>query len=275
MAAKKKNKRPNASMGAAAAIDNDCDNTDVCDNAEANTDTEGECEDDSLERTDTQNKAELEIEPEAELDEGLDIENEAELASGGGAEGETKGSAKVKYAKESFGGKQKRKGNTTAQDAPEQIILTSDEFNQVKQRLEKLTDERDDAVRQAQRLQAEFDNYRKRNSSLAAECREDGVRDTVKQLLPVLDSFERALANADDTPFTQGVKNISRQLNDALSKCGLEEIDAEGKFDPNLHDAVLQDFVEGTESGVITAVLQKGYRVKGKIIRHTMVKVNA
>ncbi len=161
------------------------------------------------------------------------------------------------------------------QDLPDEITLSKDEFMAVRERLKKLELERDDAVKQAQRLQAEFENYRKRNVSLAAECRDDGVRDTVKQLLPVLDNFDRALDSAEDTPFVQGIRNIARQMDDTLKKCGLEEIEANGKFDPNLHDAVMQDSVEDAESGDITAVLQKGYRVKGKIVRHTMVKVNS
>ena len=166
-------------------------------------------------------------------------------------------------------------GNTEAvDDLPAEIVLTSDEFKAVKERIDKLEADKADAVHQAQRLQAEFDNYRKRNASLAADCRDDGVRDIIKQLLPVIDNFERALQNAEDTPFSQGVVIIARQLNELLSKCGLEEIPAEGKFDPTLHDAVMQDNAEGVDSGVITEVLQKGYSVKGRIIRHTMVKVN-
>lgn len=161
-----------------------------------------------------------------------------------------------------------------AEQSYEELTLSAEEVKALKEKLDKLQEDRDDAVKQAQRLQAEFENYRKRNVQIAADSRDDGVRDTVKNLLPVLDNFERALENAPDDAFTAGIRNISRQFADALKKCGAEEIEASGKFDPNLHDAVMKDNIEGMESGDITAVLQKGYRVKGKIVRYAMVKVN-
>ena len=161
------------------------------------------------------------------------------------------------------------------EEQTEEIILTPEQAKLLKAELDKLREEKDDAVRQAQRLQAEFDNYRKRNAQLAADSRDDGVRDVVKQLLPVLDNFDRAMQNAPEgDAFADGIKIIAKQLVDNLAKCGVEEVEAEGQFDPNLHEAVMKDSVEGMESGMITAVFQKGYRVKGKIVRHTMVKVN-
>lgn len=164
-----------------------------------------------------------------------------------------------------------------AETAPEfePMTLTAEEVKALKEKLDKLTEDRDDAVHQAQRLQAEFDNYRKRNAQIAADSRDDGIREAVKNVLPVLDNFERALENApEDDPFVSGVRGIRKQFVDALTKCGAEEIDASGKFDPNLHDAVMKDSTEGAESGDITAVFQKGWRVKGKIVRYAMVKVN-
>ena len=154
------------------------------------------------------------------------------------------------------------------------LTLTAEEVKALKGKLDKLTEDRDDAIKQAQRLQAEFENYRKRNAQIAADSRDDGVRETVKNLLPVLDNFERALENAPDDAFAAGIRNISRQFTDSLKKCGAEELEAAGQFDPNLHDAVMKDSVEGVPSGEITAVLQKGWRVKGKIVRYAMVKVN-
>ena len=165
---------------------------------------------------------------------------------------------------------------TEAEDEPqEDIVLTAEQAKELKAQIDKLREEKEDAVKQAQRLQAEFENYRKRNASLAADSRDDGVRDTVKQLLPVLDNFDRAMENApEDDPFVEGVRKIAKQLVDCLGKCGVEEVEAEGMFDPNLHEAVMKDSTEGVEPGMITQVFQKGYRVKGRIIRHTMVKVN-
>ena len=162
----------------------------------------------------------------------------------------------------------------TAEPEAEGMTLTAEEAKALKAKLDKLSDERDDAIRQAQRLQAEFENYRKRNAQIAADSRDDGIRDTVKNLLPVLDNFDRALENAPDDQFAAGIRNIAKQFVTALEKCGAEELEAKGQFDPNLHDAVMKDNIEGVPSNEITAVLQKGYRVKGKIVRYAMVKVN-
>ncbi len=155
------------------------------------------------------------------------------------------------------------------------VTLTQAEFQEVKTHIETLQKEKDEAVALAQRLQADFDNYRKRNATLRADSFDDGVRDCIKELLPVLDNFDRAIENATgvDEGFLEGVKLVQRTLMDALMKSGLSSIPADGKFDPNLHNAVMQEEAEGHESGDILAVFQKGYEVKGRILRHTMVKV--
>lgn len=163
---------------------------------------------------------------------------------------------------------------TNAEPEAEGFTLTAEEAKALKAKLDKLTEERDDAVRQAQRLQAEFENYRKRNAQIAADSRDDGIREAVKNILPVLDNFDRAMENAPDDQFAAGIRNISKQFVAALEKCGAEELEASGQFDPKLHDAVMKDSVEGVPSNEITAVLQKGWRVKGKIVRYAMVKVN-
>ena len=169
---------------------------------------------------------------------------------------------------------------TPAEDGS--VTLSKEEFEQAKAEIERMRGEieaskknADEAVLDAQRIQAEFATFRKRNQSIRSESIDDGVRETVKALLPVLDNFDRALANSDGSPFAEGMEKINKQLIDCLKKCGMEEVEAEGAFDPNLHEAVMQDTESEAESGTITAVLQRGYRVKGKIIRHTMVKVKA
>jgi len=160
-------------------------------------------------------------------------------------------------------------------EAVDGVKLTREEFDQVKAHIETLQKERDEAVNLAQRLQADFDNYRKRNATLRADSHDDGVRDCIKELLPVLDNFDRALACTEgvEESFLEGMKLVQRTLLDALQKQGMSEVPAEGAFDPNLHNAVLQEPAEGVRSGDILAVLQKGYEVKGRILRHTMVKV--
>ncbi len=162
-----------------------------------------------------------------------------------------------------------------AQPVAENVTLTTEEFNQVKAHIETLQKEKDEAIGLAQRLQADFDNYRKRNATLRADSYDDGVRECIKELIPTLDNFDRALENAIgvEPKFLEGIQLVQRTLLDALHKVGLQEIPAEGQFDPNLHNAVMQEEAQGRKSGEILEVFQKGYEVKGKILRHTMVKV--
>lgn len=172
------------------------------------------------------------------------------------------------------------KSAETAQDeaAPEQgdsVTLTREEFETARDEISKMRKSMQEAIEDAQRIQAEFNNYRKRNASIRSDSFDDGVRETIKSLLPVLDNFERAMLNADDTPFAAGIAQIQKQLIDCLNKSGLEQIETDVPFDPNLHEAVMRDEDGEAESGTITAVLQTGYRVKGRIIRHTMVRVKA
>lgn len=146
------------------------------------------------------------------------------------------------------------------------VTLSKDEFERAKAEIERMNAEietlkksADEAIGDAQRIQAEFNNFRKRNASVRAESYDDGIRETIKNILPVLDNFERALATSDGSPFSKGMEQIQKQLLDCLKKSGLEEIEAEGVFDPNMHDAVMRDEDDSdAESGTITAVLQKG-----------------
>ena len=160
-------------------------------------------------------------------------------------------------------------------EIPENVTLTRDEFIEVKNRIDALQKDKDETIAMAQRLQADFDNYRKRNATIRADSLDEGVRGLVKELLPVLDNFDRALENSEnvDPGWVDGVKLVHKQLLDILQKNGLEEIPAEGAFNADLHNAVMQEEAEVTESGTILAVFQKGYKVKDRIIRHSMVKV--
>lgn len=162
------------------------------------------------------------------------------------------------------------------QEIPESVTFTREEFLKVKERIDALEREKTENVSLLQRLQADFDNYRKRNANISCESMDEGARCIIKALLPVVDDLERALAAApanQDVEWVSGVKLVRTKLVDILGKNGLEEIDAAGRFDPELHNAVLQGEAEGKESGEIVEVLQKGYKVKNRIIRHTMVKV--
>ena len=141
--------------------------------------------------------------------------------------------------------------------------------------IESLQKEKEETVALLQRNQADFDNYRRRNATVRTDSLEEGRRECIKSLLPVLDNFDRAMENdsAEDSSWREGVKLVHRQLLETLQKMGMSEIDTSGKFDPNIHEAVMQEAVEGMESGAIIAVFQKGYRVGDRIIRHSMVKV--
>jgi len=158
---------------------------------------------------------------------------------------------------------------------PESYTLTAEEFEAAKAHIEALQKEKDETVQLLQRIQADFDNFRRRNASVRRDAYEEGKRDSIKELLPVLDSFERAAESAgeDESGMKEGVALVQRQLLDALKKLGLCAIEAEGQFDPNEHEAVMSEKAEGKKSGEILQVLQKGYRVGDKIIRHCMVKV--
>ena len=146
-----------------------------------------------------------------------------------------------------------------------------------KDELQSAKDQAEEYLNLAQRVQADFENYRRRTKATRAEAYEDGARDFIKQLLPVVDNLERAIAqeSADESLMT-GVKLVYKQLTEALEKRGVQVIDRPGeKFDPNLENAVLQGAPDEGEPGAVCAVLQKGYKMGDQVIRHAMVKVVA
>ena len=157
----------------------------------------------------------------------------------------------------------------------ESYTLTAEEFAAAKAHIEAITKEKDETVTLLQRIQADFDNFRRRNASIRLDSYEEGKRDTVKELLPALDNLERALdaIPAENASLREGIAMVQRQMLDSLKKLGLEEIENDCKFDPNKHEAVMREKVDGKESGEIVVVFQKGYRMGDRVIRHCMVKV--
>jgi molecular chaperone GrpE len=126
----------------------------------------------------------------------------------------------------------------------------------------------------AQRVQADFENYRKRVLREQTSLVERASEGLVEQLLPVLDSFELALASLDDADHkvSKGVELVHAELLGVLEKAGLERIDALGKpFDPNEHEAVAQEDGEGEP--VVFDILRQGYRLKGRVLRPAAVRV--
>lgn len=127
--------------------------------------------------------------------------------------------------------------------------------------------------------QAELINYRKRKDEETSNMLKYANMDLIVELLPVLDNFERALNMKsefkDFDKYTEGYKLLYNHLVDTLKKFGVEEIPALGlEFDPNLHEAVMIDSDEEKENDIILEVFNKGYMLKGRVIRPSKVKVN-
>ncbi len=123
---------------------------------------------------------------------------------------------------------------------------------------------------------AEFENFRKRTNSEKLGMYNNGVRDTVEKILPVLDNFERAVNMSEDKESStyKGIEMILKQFIEVLQSMGVEEIPAEGEpFDPNVHAAVMHIDDEGCDDNVVVEVFQKGYKHGDKVIRPSMVKV--
>ncbi|WP_018702495.1 nucleotide exchange factor GrpE [Anaeromusa acidaminophila] len=144
----------------------------------------------------------------------------------------------------------------------------------VQEEKERLLAEAEDRYK---RLYADFDNFRRRSRQEKEELSNVVAQNLILELLPVLDNFERALSSLSEEEAAgigSGVSMIYRQLFGALEKAGLSVVEAEGKeFDPQYHEAVLRVEDADQAEGTIVQELQKGYSVKGKVIRPSMVKV--
>lgn len=123
------------------------------------------------------------------------------------------------------------------------------------------------------RLQADFENYKKRNKETARVMYEEGVADVIEGILPTLDNLEMAIISQKDESFKQGLELVKKAFLDALAKYGVEEIEALGKeFDPNVHEAVMNR-EDPDNAGKVVDVLKKGYIRNGKVLRHPLVVV--
>jgi molecular chaperone GrpE len=151
-----------------------------------------------------------------------------------------------------------------------------DDAAQIVADIDALQRERDDLLGTSQRLQADFENYRKRVLREQTALVERATEGLVEQLLPVLDSFELALANlnsdTDVESLRKGVELVYAELIGVLERSGLEPIAALGEpFDPNVHEAVMQD--DGAGEPRVGGVLRTGWKLKGRVLRPAMVKV--
>ena len=154
--------------------------------------------------------------------------------------------------------------------------LGEDEAAQLLADIESMQRERDDLLDTTKRLQADFENYRKRVLREQTALVERASESIVEQLLPVLDSFELALANlegdSDSDRVRKGIELVYAELIGVLERAGLEPIAALGApFDPNEHEAVLQE--DGDGEPHVGDVLRAGWKLKGRVLRPAMVKV--
>lgn len=125
------------------------------------------------------------------------------------------------------------------------------------------------------RLQADFDNYRKRTADQLSKTKEDGIAEAMTKVIPTLDVIGRALSMITDEKVAEGVQMIERQLLGVLTEFGVSEIPSLGKeFDPELHNAILQVKADKPDTeGRVIEVFQKGYSMGDRILRHSVVKV--
>lgn len=142
--------------------------------------------------------------------------------------------------------------------------------------LDKLRSERGIYLDRLARLQAEFDNFRKRSAREQQEFREYALADALKQFLPIHDSLDRAIKteNAEAGDFRAGIELIDRQFHDVLARLGVEPIEAAGQpFDPNRHQAVQMVESNDVSDNHVLDEMQRGYRLKDRLLRPAMVRV--
>ena len=157
----------------------------------------------------------------------------------------------------------------------EAAAAEADKTAELQQKIEALEKELADEKEKYLRLDAEYYNYRTRSLKEKQDAYDNALTMGVTEVLSVIDNFERALtAECADANFKKGVEMIFRQYTAILEKLGVKEIEAEGKpFDPNFHNAVSQITDENLGENTVAAVLQKGYIMGNKVIRHAMVTV--
>lgn len=170
---------------------------------------------------------------------------------------------------------------TVVESVNEELVVEEDlnalksELETLKTNLQDSLNKQEEYLNMAQRIQADFDNFRKRNASIRKDSYDEATADFSKAILPVIDNFERAIDNVSEkTAFFEGVALTHKQLLDLLDKKGIKQINRIGEvFDPNLEEAVTHGAPEDGESGTVCEVLQKGYMLENTVIRYAMVKV--
>ncbi len=212
---------------------------------------------------------EMEIEVEDNKEEAGQEENKetdpVEEASAGEAE-EAEDSNEGSSEEDSEGGEEDAEGKEK-----KKLFKKKDKKDKKDEQIEALTD-------QVKRQMAEFDNFRKRTEKEKSSMYEMGARSVIEKILPVIDNFERGLdtvpTDEADSPFTEGMRMIYKQMMTELENIGVKPIEALGtEFNPDFHNAVMQVESEEYESGYVAQELQKGYMYRDSVVRHSMVAV--
>ena len=171
----------------------------------------------------------------------------------------------------------KKNGDATELDLEHELPSgEAEEVPAVEAELESLRAEKANYLDRLARLQAEFDNFRKRSVRDQQDFRDYALIEALKSLLPILDSLDRALKTQGVSvqDFRSGIELIDKQFHDALGKLGVEPVPAEGEiFDPNLHQAVQMVDTDEVEDHRVIDELQRGYRIKDRLLRPAMVRV--
>ena len=154
------------------------------------------------------------------------------------------------------------------------VEISKEEFEKVITSIGQLVKEKEDIEQKLARMTADFDNFRRRTRIEKDDIVKSANHQLAEGLLPVLDNFERALDAGEESPFLEGVLMIYRQFEMVLTQAGLESIEALNQdFDPQFHEAVLQEEAEADQKSKVLEEIQKGYLFRGKLLRPSMVKV--
>lgn len=136
------------------------------------------------------------------------------------------------------------------------------------------TEIQEDYLVMAQRIQAEFDNYRKRSAETFKNSKQDGIIEAVGKFLPAIDALQKAKTMIKDKSVLDGIVLIEKEFKNSLKALEIEEIEDEGQYNPEYHNVIAVINDNSLEDGKITDVYQAGYKIKNKIIRYAQVIVN-
>jgi|LFRM01.2.fsa_nt_gb molecular chaperone GrpE len=166
------------------------------------------------------------------------------------------------------------KPETTGEDA---VLKLEEEISNLKESLQNKDSQIEELIGRLKRLQADFDNFKRRTQREKEEMVQTAASSVMESLLPVLDNFQRAtqVNGGEEVSFREGIEMIIKQLEKSLRESGLEPIECVGSpFDPNFHEAVFMVEDDSVDENTVVEEVQKGYIFGGKVLRPAMVKVS-